>query len=220
MGVSGLSSENIVAVGHRVEAELETLQTLLPIGVTIEPIYEQHRVVEESNGAFLVSLALSVGVVIAVLAIFMGPRAAVVVGVSLLLTVLATFFFMYLFEVKVERISLGALIIAMGMLVDNAIVIAEGMQQDMRKGMSSKDAADSAANKTQIPLLGATVIGVMAFAGIGLSPDASGEFMFSLFAVITISLMLSWLVAVTITPLLGHYTVAYTHLTLPTIYPV
>ena len=205
MGVSGLSSENIVAVGHRVEAELETLQTLLPIGVTIEPIYEQHRVVEESNGAFLVSLALSVGVVIAVLAIFMGPRAAVVVGVSLLLTVLATFFFMYLFEVKVERISLGALIIAMGMLVDNAIVIAEGMQQDMRKGMSSKDAADSAANKTQIPLLGATVIGVMAFAGIGLSPDASGEFMFSLFAVITISLMLSWLVAVTITPLLGHY---------------
>jgi multidrug efflux pump subunit AcrB len=205
MGVSGLSSENIVAVGHRVEAELETLQTLLPIGVTIEPIYEQHRVVEESNGSFLVSLALSVGVVIAVLAIFMGPRAAVVVGVSLLLTVLATFFFMYLFEVKVERISLGALIIAMGMLVDNAIVIAEGMQQDMRKGMSSKDAADSAANKTQIPLLGATVIGVMAFAGIGLSPDASGEFMFSLFAVITISLMLSWLVAVTITPLLGHY---------------
>ncbi|SFT03311.1 Multidrug efflux pump subunit AcrB [Sulfitobacter marinus] len=205
MGVSGLSSENIVAVGHRVEAELEKLQTLLPIGVTVEPIYEQHRIVEASNGSFLVSLALSVGVVIAVLAIFMGPRAAVVVGVSLLLTVLATFFFMYLFEVKVERISLGALIIAMGMLVDNAIVIAEGMQQDMRRGLSSKDAADSAANKTQIPLLGATVIGVMAFAGIGLSPDATGEFMFSLFAVITISLMLSWLVAVTVTPLLGHY---------------
>jgi multidrug efflux pump subunit AcrB len=205
MGVSGLTSENIVNVGQRVEAELETLQSLLPVGVAIEPIYEQHRIVEESTRSFLMSLALSVGVVIAVLAIFMGPRAAVVVGVSLLLTVLATFFFMYLFEVKVERISLGALIIAMGMLVDNAIVIAEGMQQEMRKGRSSTEAADLAANKTQIPLLGATVIGVMAFAGIGLSPDASGEFMFSLFAVITISLMLSWLVAVTITPLLGHY---------------
>lgn len=205
MGVSGLTSENIVNVGQRVEAELETLQPLLPVGVTIEPIYEQHQIVEESTGDFLISLALSVGVVIAVLAIFMGPRAAVVVGVSLLLTVLATFFFMYLFEVKVERISLGALIIAMGMLVDNAIVIAEGMQQEMRKGRSSTEAADLAANKTLIPLLGATVIGVMAFAGIGLSPDASGEFMFSLFAVITISLMLSWLVAVTITPLLGHY---------------
>jgi len=148
---------------------------------------------------------MSVGVVIGVLALFMGVRASVVVGVSLLLTVLATFFFMYLFGVKVERISLGALIIAMGMLVDNAIVIAEGMQQEMRKGRPSVAAADTAAQNTQIPLLGATVIGIMAFAGIGLSPDATGEFMFSLFAVIAISLLMSWIVAVTVTPLLGHY---------------
>ncbi|KQB97683.1 multidrug transporter AcrB [Loktanella sp. 1ANDIMAR09] len=205
LGVSGLPSENIVAVGQRVEAALNVLQDMLPVGVTVTPIYEQHRVVDEANGSFLVSLALSVGVVIAVLALFMGPRAAVVVGVSLLLTVMATFFFMYLFDVKVERISLGALIIAMGMLVDNAIVIAEGMQQEMRKGRTSREAADTAAQKTQIPLLGATIIGIMAFAGIGLSPDATGEFMFSLFAVIGISLLLSWLVAVTVTPLLGHY---------------
>lgn len=205
LGVSGLLSENIVTVGQRVEAELEVLQDLLPVGVTVTPIYEQHRVVDGANGNFLISLAMSVGVVIGVLALFMGPRAAVVVGVSLLLTVTATFFFMYLFDVKVERISLGALIIAMGMLVDNGIVIAEGMQQEMRKGRSSRDAADSAAQKTQIPLLGATIIGIMAFAGIGLSPDATGEFMFSLFAVIAISLLLSWFVAVTVTPLLGHY---------------
>lgn len=205
LAVSGLGSENIVSVGERVEAELETLQSLLPVGVTLDPIYEQHRVVDEATGSFLISLALSVGVVIGVLALFMGPRAAVVVGVSLLLTVLATFFAMYLFDVKVERISLGALIIAMGMLVDNAIVIAEGMQQEMRQGRSSVQAADAAAQKTQIPLLGATVIGIMAFAGIGLSPDATGEFMFSLFAVISISLLLSWIVAVTVTPLLGHY---------------
>ncbi len=205
VGVSGLLSENIVTVGQRVEAALNALQDMLPVGVTVTPIYEQHRVVDEANDSFLVSLALSVSVVIAVLALFMGPRAAVVVGVSLLLTVMATFFFMYLFDVKVERISLGALIIAMGMLVDNAIVIAEGMQQEMRKGRTSREAADTAAQKTQIPLLGATIIGIMAFAGIGLSPDATGEFMFSLFAVIGISLLLSWLVAVTVTPLLGHY---------------
>tara|TARA_R110002020_G_scaffold67179_12_gene176588 strand:- start:39139 stop:42210 length:3072 start_codon:yes stop_codon:yes gene_type:complete len=205
LGVSGLLSENIVTVGQRVEAQLRVLEDLLPVGVTVTPIYEQHRVVDEANGSFLVSLALSVGVVIGVLALFMGPRAAVVVGVSLLLTVTATFFFMYLFDVKVERISLGALIIAMGMLVDNGIVIAEGMQQEMRKGRSSREAADIAAQKTQIPLLGATIIGIMAFAGIGLSPDATGEFMFSLFAVIGISLLLSWIVAVTVTPLLGHY---------------
>ncbi len=205
LGVSGLLSENIVTVGQRVEAELKVLEDLLPVGVTITPIYEQHRVVDDANGSFLVSLAMSVGVVIGVLALFMGPRAAVVVGVSLLLTVTSTFFFMYLFDVKVERISLGALIIAMGMLVDNGIVIAEGMQQEMRKGRSSREAADTASKKTQIPLLGATIIGIMAFAGIGLSPDATGEFMFSLFAVIAISLLLSWFVAVTVTPLLGHY---------------
>lgn len=205
LGVSGLLSENIVNVGQRVEAELDVLEELLPVGVTVTPIYEQHRVVDDANGSFLVSLAMSVGVVIGVLALFMGPRAAVVVGVSLLLTVTSTFFFMYLFDVKVERISLGALIIAMGMLVDNGIVIAEGMQQEMRKGRSSREAADTASKKTQIPLLGATIIGIMAFAGIGLSPDATGEFMFSLFAVIAISLLLSWFVAVTVTPLLGHY---------------
>ncbi|MEO0918285.1 MAG: efflux RND transporter permease subunit, partial [Pseudomonadota bacterium] len=104
-----------------------------------------------------------------------------------------------------ERISLGALIIAMGMLVDNAIVVAEGMQIAMARGKSSRDAADEAAGKTQIPLLGATIVGIMAFAGIGLSPDSTGEFMFSLFAVIGISLLLSWILAVTATPLLGHY---------------
>lgn len=205
VGVSGLLSENIVAVGQRVEAELDVLETLLPVGVTLTPIYEQHKVVNAANSSFLLSLVTSVTVVIVVLALFMGPRAAVVVGGSLLLTVSGTFMLMYFFDIKVERISLGALIIAMGMLVDNAIVIAEGMQQDMRKGQSSVTAAEGAAQKTQIPLLGATVIGIMAFAGIGLSPDATGEFMFSLFAVIGISLLLSWLVAVTITPLLGHY---------------
>ena len=127
------------------------------------------------------------------------------VGVTLLLTVVGTLLFMALFSIEMERISLGALIIAMGMLVDNAIVVAEGMQIAMLRGKSSRDAADEAAGKTQIPLLGATVIGIMAFAGIGLSPDSTGEFMFSLFAVICISLLLSWVLAVTVTPLLGHY---------------
>ncbi|MEM8617679.1 MAG: efflux RND transporter permease subunit, partial [Pseudomonadota bacterium] len=98
-----------------------------------------------------------------------------------------------------------ALIIAMGMLVDNAIVVAEGMQIAMLRGKSSRDAATEAAKKSQIPLLGATVIGIMAFAGIGLSPDSTGEFMFSLFAVIGISLLLSWVLAITATPILGHY---------------
>ncbi|KFB08562.1 efflux RND transporter permease subunit [Nitratireductor basaltis] len=205
LGVAGISSENIVEVGKRVDAKLEELKSEIPLGVSVLPIYQQHEVVEAASNDFLVNLAMSVTIVIAVLAVFMGWRASIVVGVTLLLTVVGTLFFMAIGSIEMERISLGALIIAMGMLVDNAIVVAEGMQIAMAGGQSSREAASDVARKTQIPLLGATVIGIMAFAGIGLSPDATGEFLFSLFAVIGISLLMSWLLAITVTPLLGHY---------------
>lgn len=205
LGIAGVSSENIVDVGKRADAKLDELAPRLPLGIAIHPIYQQHEVVEEASNDFLTNLAMSVSIVVIVLALFMGWRAAVVVGATLLLTVVGTLFFMGLFSIEMERISLGALIIAMGMLVDNAIVVAEGMQMTMLRGKSSHDAAEEAAGQTQIPLLGATVIGIMAFAGIGLSPDATGEFLFSLFAVIGISLLLSWVLALTVTPLLGHY---------------
>ena len=205
LGVAGIASENIVDVGKNVDAKLAQLDSDIPYGVSLQPIYQQHVVVEQASNDFLVNLAMSVAIVVVVLALFMGMRAAIVVGVTLLLTVVGTLLFMNLFSIEMERISLGALIIAMGMLVDNAIVVAEGMQISMLRGKNSRDAAHEAASKTQIPLLGATVIGIMAFAGIGLSPDSTGEFLFSLFAVIGISLLLSWLLALTVTPLLGHY---------------
>ena len=205
LGVAGLSTENIVEVGNRVSAKIAELESDIPWGVDLHPIYEQHVVVDQSSSDFLVNLAMSVSIVVAVLALFMGWRAAIVVGGTLLLTVVGTLFFMAIFSIEMERISLGALIIAMGMLVDNAIVVAEGMQIAMRRGKSSREASADVASRTQIPLLGATVIGIMAFAGIGLSPDSTGEFMFSLFAVIGISLLLSWVLAITVTPLLGHY---------------
>ena len=205
LGIAGLASENIVAVGARVEQRLDELWRDLPSGIELHPIYRQHRVVEAASDAFLVNLAMSVAIVVAVLALFMGWRAGAVVGSTLLLTVVGTLLFMGIFSIEMERISLGGLIVAMGMLVDNAIVVAEGMQVAMRRGRSSREAAGEAALRTQLPLLGATVIGILAFAGIGLSPDASGEFLFSLFAVIAISLLLSWGLAVTVTPLFGHY---------------
>ncbi len=205
LGVAGLADANIVDVGNRVDARLAPLMSDIPYGVELHPIYQQHVVVDEASSGFLVNLALSVGIVVLVLALFMGPRAAVVVGTTLLLTVVGTLLFMAIFSIEMERISLGALIIATGMLVDNAIVVAEGMQISMGRGKASRDAAEEAVSKTQIPLLGATVIGIMAFAGIGLSPDSTGEFLFSLFAVIGISLTLSWILAITVTPLLGHY---------------
>ncbi|MEO0862540.1 MAG: efflux RND transporter permease subunit [Pseudomonadota bacterium] len=205
LGVAAISDQNVVEVGKRVDARLAELMPEIPHGIALHPIYQQHDVVDESSTGFLINLAMSVGIVVLVLGLFMGPRAAIVVGATLLLTVVGTLLFMAVFSIEMERISLGALIIAMGMLVDNAIVVAEGMQLAMRRGKTSREAANEAAGKTQIPLLGATVIGIMAFAGIGLSPDSTGEFMFSLFAVIGISLMLSWMLAITVTPLLGHY---------------
>ncbi|MEO1540087.1 MAG: efflux RND transporter permease subunit [Pseudomonadota bacterium] len=205
IGIAGIATANIVTVGQRVDAQLAGLAVEIPSGVSLHPIYQQHIVVDEASNAFLINLATSVGIVVVVLALFMGWRAAIVVGSTLLLTVAGTLLLMALFAIEMERISLGALIIAMGMLVDNAIVIAEGMQTSMLRGRTSREAADETSSKTQIPLLGATVIGIMAFAGIGLSPDATGEFLFSLFAVIGISLILSWILAITVTPLLAHY---------------
>ncbi|WP_375687270.1 efflux RND transporter permease subunit [Pseudooceanicola sp. LIPI14-2-Ac024] len=205
IAVAGTSDENIVEIGTRVDARLAQLAETLPEGVDLHPIYRQHVVVDKASSAFIVNLVASVVIVVVVLAVFMGWRAAVVVGATLLLTVVGTLFFMAIFGLEMERISLGALIIAMGMLVDNAIVVAEGMQLKMLAGRTSREAADEASLRVQTPLLGATVIGIMAFAGIGLSPDSTGEFLFSLFAVIGISLLLSWLLALTVTPLLAHY---------------
>lgn len=205
LGVAGISDQNIVDIGYRVDEKFAELTALVPYGVEMHPIYQQHIVVDEASQSFLVNLATSVSIVVLVLALAMGWRAAVVVGATLFLTVVGTVFAMGMFSIEMERISLGALIIAMGMLVDNAIVVAEGMQMAMARGMSSRDAAEQTAKRTQIPLLGATVIGIMAFAGIGLSSDATGEFLFSLFAVIAISLVLSWILALMVTPLLGHY---------------
>lgn len=205
LAVAGVAEANIVEVGEAVQRHLEALEGRIPLGVELHPIYEQHRVVDEAINDFLINLATSVTIVIGVLCLFMGWRVGMVVGATLLLTVLGTLFFMWIFDIEMERVSLGALIIAMGMLVDNAIVVAEGMLINMQRGKQVKEAASDAAGRTQIPLLGATVIGILAFSGIGLSDDVTGEFLFSLFAVIAISLLLSWVLAITVTPLFGYY---------------
>ncbi|MGD9637721.1 MAG: efflux RND transporter permease subunit [Alphaproteobacteria bacterium] len=205
IGVSGVSGVNIVDVGNAVEAKLEELQTIIPIGIKLSPIYEQHKVVDAAVNGFVTNLVESVIIVVAVLCLTMGWRSGVVIGIILFLTVMGTIFFMKIFGIDMERISLGALIIAMGMLVDNAIVVAEGMMVGVNHGKNSTEAASEVVKQTMVPLLGATIVAVMAFSGIGLSQDSTGEFCFSLFAVVGISLLLSWVFAVFVTPLLGSY---------------
>ncbi|RME73594.1 MAG: efflux RND transporter permease subunit, partial [Verrucomicrobia bacterium] len=205
IGISGRPKVNIVEVGKRVDLRLEELATERPIGIEIAPVYEQHKVVEKAVNGFVLNLVTSVAIVIGVLCLFMGWRTGVVVGGVLFLTVAGTVFLMYLLGTEMERISLGALIIAMGMLVDNAIVVAEGMLVRVQQGIDKLRAASEAVRTTWLPLLGATIVGILAFSGIGLSQDATGEFTFSLFVVITVSLLLSWVFAVTVTPLFGYY---------------
>lgn len=166
----------------------------------INSVYNQPAEVEKSVSGFIISLLEAVAIVIIVLLVFMGFKSGVLIGVILLLTVLGTFIFMKLFAIDLQRISLGALIIALGMLVDNAIVVTEGILINLKRGQTKLQAATNIVNQTKWPLLGATVIAITAFAPIGLSSDASGEFAGSLFWVLFISLLLSWITAITLTP--------------------
>lgn len=203
LGVSITAGENVVDVGRMVDERLAVLMRNVPVGVEVHPIYRQHVVVAQAINQFLRNLLISVATVVGALCIFMGWRAGTVVGSVLFLTVLGTICLMALLGIELQRISLGALMISMGMLVDNAIVIADGMVVGVQQGRSPAESAAHAVRRTQFPLLGATVIGILAFAPIGLSDDNSGYFLRSLFQVVAISLMLSWLLAITVVPLLG-----------------
>lgn len=202
IGISMAAGENVVQVGRAVSRKMETLQTVIPVGMEMVKVYDQPAEVEKSVSGFLVSVGQAVLIVIAVLLLFMGIRTGLVIGAVLLITVAGTLFLMNIFGIELQRISLGALVIALGMLVDNAIVVAEGMLVRMEAGMKANEAAGEAVGKTIWALLGGTVIGILAFSAIGLSTDNTGEFASSLFYVILISLSLSWLTAISTTPLL------------------
>ncbi len=205
VGVSVTEGQNVVKVGQAVDARMAEILAELPLGVEVDVIYAQHVVVDESIRDFLRNLAMSVATVVLALCVFMGWRAGTVVGAVLLLTVMGTLCIMAMFDIELQRISLGALMIAMGMLVDNGIVVAEGMVIGVRRGLSPTEAAVQSVKRTQFPLLGATIIGIVAFGPISLSDDDSGHFLVSLFQVVMISLLLSWVLAITVVPLFGKY---------------
>ncbi|MCG7962696.1 MAG: efflux RND transporter permease subunit, partial [Candidatus Thiodiazotropha taylori] len=202
IGVSMLTGENVVAVGERLRSRVEQLIPNIPIGMEIKEIYNQPAEVDKSVSGFIVSVGQAVAIVIVVLLAFMGLRVGLIIGAVLLITVSGTLLLMYLDGIELQRISLGALVIALGMLVDNAIVVAEGMLVRMKSGMQAAQAARETVGKTIWALLGGTIIGILAFSAIGLSQDSTGEFANSLFWVILYSLLLSWITAISTTPLL------------------
>ncbi|MGC9400929.1 efflux RND transporter permease subunit [Vibrio genomosp. F10 str. 9ZC157] len=200
IGVSFATGVNVVEVGERFDRRLAELKYQQPVGVQIAEIYSQPKEVDKSVSGFVVSLGQAVAIVIIVLLFFMGLRSGLLIGLILLLTVLGTFIFMQYFKIDLQRISLGALVIALGMLVDNAIVVVEGILIGTQKGRTRTQAATDIVTQTKWPLLGATIIAVTAFAPIGLSEDATGEYCGTLFTVLLISLMLSWFTAISLTP--------------------
>ena len=202
IGISTVLGGNVVTMGEAIDKRLRELEAQFPLGMKIEVVALQSDAVTASISSFIESLLQAIAIVVVVLLIFMGLRSGVVIGAVRLLTIFGTFIFMKMQGVILERISLGALIIALGMLVDNAIVVTDGMKVRMEKGMGGIDAAKEVVGQTAVPLLGATVVAVLAFAAIGTSKDSTGEYCRSLFTVVLISLTLSWVTAVTITPLL------------------
>ena len=203
IAISTKSGTNVVDVGERLEQRVAQLMEHLPVGIELRKVSWQSDQVTESIHAFLISLFQAVAIVLAVLWIAMGFRVAVVVGLcGLVFTIVATFVVMYLWKIDLQRMSLGALIIAMGMMVDNAIVVADGVLIRLQKGMDRVQAAIEAATGPSWPLLGATVIAVVAFYPIYASTEGAGEYCSSLFQVVAVSLMLSWVLSVTVTPLM------------------
>jgi multidrug efflux pump subunit AcrB len=203
LGISTIEGGNVVVMGDAVNKRLKELQAETPIGMEIGAISHQAESVTAAISSFVISLIEAIAIVIGVLIFAMGLRSGILIGGILLLTVLATFILMDINGIMLERISLGALIIALGMLVDNAIVVVEGILINAQKGMSKKDGAIAIVKQTMWPLFGATVVAVLAFAAIGASQDSTGEYCRSLYQVILYSLTLSWVLAITTTPLAG-----------------
>ena len=204
VGIAFSSGVNVVDVGLNVNQRLAELDNERPIGMTLSTVYDQSLMVDETVMGFLINLAESIAIVIGVLLIFMGVRSGLLMGLVLLLTILGTFIVMNILNIELQIISLGALVIALGMLVDNAIVVTEGILIGIKRGQSRLETAKEVVSQTQWPLLGATVIAIMAFAPIGLSDNATGEFCASLFQVLLISLFISWITAMTLTPFFCH----------------
>ncbi len=203
-GISTAKGGNVITMGEAVEKRMRELKSETPIGIEVDVISHQATSVKIAVGGFVENLIESVILVIAVLLFTMGIRSGLLIGGVLVLTVLATVFVMDAMGLMFERISLGAFIIALGMLVDNAIVITEAVLVAAQRGESKREAAIAVVRQTQWSLLGGTAIAILSFAPIGASQNSTGEYCRSLFLVIGISLLLSWVLAITVTPLLAE----------------
>lgn len=203
--IAPTSGADIVKVGAEVEKKINELQeTRLPAGINIHKVFFQPDRVNDALGTFLINLIESIAIVILILMFAMGIKSGIIIGISLLITVCGSFLFLSAAGGTMQRVSLGAFILAMGMLVDNAIVIIDGILIDRKNPDKSKfEALTDIGKQTAMPLLGATMIAIIAFLPIFMSPDTAGVYTRDLFIVLAVSLSLSWLLALTHVPLMA-----------------
>ncbi len=194
---------NIINFGEELHKVMARAEADLPIGIDIHQVADQPQVVDEAVGHFLRALLEAVLIVLAVSFISLGLRAGLVVTLTIPLVLAITFVVMQQAGFTLQRISLGALIIALGLLVDDAMIAIETMISRLEKGESLTNAASYAWTSIAFPMLSGTLVTVTGFIPIGLNSSAAGEFTFSLFVVIAVSLLVSWIVAVLFAPLIG-----------------
>ena len=204
ISIACIGSYDVVKVGKQVDDVIKSLQSRMPVGVKFEKVFNQPERVNDSISTFIVNLIESVVIVILVLIFTMGFKSGVIIGISLLTIVLGSLVVLKGFDGTLQRVSLASFIIAMGMLVDNAIVIVDGILIDMQNDMPKKEALCNIGRKTSMPLLGATLIAILAFWPIFMSPDSAGVYVRDLFIVIAVSLLLSWVLALVHVPLMAE----------------
>jgi multidrug efflux pump subunit AcrB len=202
ISISTLSGTDITKMGKLVDSKLRELhKSRLPAGIEINKVFFQPERVDDAIGTFIINLIESVAIVILILMFTMGFRSGVLLGITLIITVLGSLLFLDAFGGTMQRVSLGSFILTMGMLVDNAIVIVDGILVDLGKGRLRRRALTDIGKKTAMPLLGATLVAILAFFPIFLSPDTAGVYVRDLFIVLAVSLFLSWVLSLTIVPI-------------------
>ncbi len=204
IGISTERGADVVAVGAHVDRTLQELIKRMPVGLELTVLYPENRIAREATNAFLLNLVESVAIVIAIIMLIMGLRAGALIGSSLLFSIGGTLLLMQFLGEGLNRTSLAGFIIAMGMLVDNAIVVTDNAQQAMLRGVDRRRALVDGANRSRWSLLGATLIAVFSFLPLYLAPSSVAEIVRPLFVVLALSLLLSWGLALTQTPLWGE----------------
>lgn len=205
IGVATGSKDDVVAVGNAVADHLAEMEQLFPVGMDLKTIYPENKIADEANNGFILNLIESLLIVIVIIFIVMGSGAGMLVGSSLLFSVGGTLLIMLIWGVGLNRTSLAAFIIAMGMLVDNAIVVTDNAQVGIKRGLSRYQALIDGATKPQWALLGATFIAVCSFLPMYLAPASVAEIVKPLFIVLAVSLGLSWVLALTQTTTFGNF---------------